>query len=186
MVRKTKSLRVGSVHALEIAMVPVVETLEGRRLLAATPLAVSALKLAGTVIGTAGSYNNSGNTIAKAFDSNFASFFDAQAADSDWAGLDLGVPTQITQVQFAPRASWAARMVGGVFQGSSTADFSSGVVDLFTISATPVVGSFTSQSISFDTGSYRYVRYSVPPVRTEMSPSWNSMAASLRHLPVRC
>jgi fibronectin type 3 domain-containing protein len=119
-------------------------------------------KLTGAIIGTAGSYNNAGNTIAKAFDGSFTTFFDAPSpGNGDWVGLDLGTPTQITQVQYAPRPSWAGRMVGGIFQGSSTADFSSGVVNLFTITATPPVGSFTAQAIT-DTGTYRYVRYLSP------------------------
>ncbi|HSV16625.1 MAG TPA: hypothetical protein VLI90_20340, partial [Tepidisphaeraceae bacterium] len=156
------SRRDRSSQTLEVAVIPVIETLENRQLLSvALPGAVASTKLTGTIIGTPGSYNNTGNTINKAFDSGFTTYFDAQAADGDWAGLDLGGPTQITTVKFAPRSSWAGRMVGGVFEGSNTADFSSGVVNLFTISAAPVEGSFTSQTIT-DTGSYRYVRYLGP------------------------
>ena len=120
------------------------------------------IELTGTIIGTPGSWNNSGNTIAKAFDDNFSTFFDApDPGNGAWLGLDLGTTAQITQVKYAPRASWASRMVGGIFQGSNTANFSSGVVNLFTITSAPVAGSFTTQAIS-NSGTFRYVRYLSP------------------------
>jgi hypothetical protein len=52
-------------------------------------------------------------------------------------------------------------MTGGKFQGSSTADFSSGVVDLFTIGSAPPDGVLTSQGIGNGTA-FRYVRYLGP------------------------
>ena len=52
-------------------------------------------------------------------------------------------------------------MVGGQFQASNTADFSSGVTTLFTITATPVVGSLTTQTLA-NTTAYRYYRYLGP------------------------
>ena len=120
------------------------------------------IKLTGTIIGTPGSWNNSGNTIAKAFDGNFSTFFDAPApGNGAWVGLDLGTTAQIAQVKYAPRATYESRMVGGRFEGSNTADFSSGVVNLFTISSAPVAGSFTTQAIT-NTGTFRYVRYLSP------------------------
>ena len=39
--------------------------------------AIQGSKLSGTVIGTTGSWNNSGNTRDKAFDGNTATYFDA-------------------------------------------------------------------------------------------------------------
>ena len=119
-------------------------------------------KLTGTIIGTPGSWNNSGNTIAMAFDGDFNTSFDGPApGNGDWAGLDLGATAQIAQVKYAPRPGLESRMVGGIFQGSNTADFSSGVVNLFTISSAPVAGSFTTQAIT-NTGAFRYVRYLGP------------------------
>ncbi len=119
-------------------------------------------RLTGTIIGTPGSWNNSGNTIAMAFDGDFNTSFDGPApGNGDWVGLDLGATAQITQVKYAPRPGLESRMVGGIFQGSNTADFSSGVVNLFTISATPVAGSFTTQAIT-NPGTFRYVRYLGP------------------------
>jgi fibronectin type 3 domain-containing protein len=119
-------------------------------------------KLTGKTIGTPGSLNGAGNTIDNAFDNNFGTFFDAPApGNGDWVGLDLGAPAQITQVDYAPRASWEQRMVGGIFQASNTADFSSGVANLFTITSPPTAGLFTAQAIT-NPGSYRYVRYLAP------------------------
>ena len=113
-------------------------------------------KLAATVIGSAGSYGGTGNTIAKAFDNNLTTYYDAANASGDWAGLDLGTNQRITQITYCPRATWANRMVGGVFQGANVADFSSGVATLFTVSATPPHGVLTTQVIT-DPGSYRYL-----------------------------
>jgi len=117
--------------------------------------------LTGTVIGTSGSFQNDGNTIAKAFDGNLATFFDGPTANGNWAGLDLGTAQSVTQISYAPRSGWASRMVGGKFQASNTANFSSGVVTLYTISSTPVVGSLTTVAISVP-GTFRYVRYLSP------------------------
>ncbi|MCB1130149.1 MAG: hypothetical protein KDN05_03410 [Verrucomicrobiae bacterium] len=116
--------------------------------------------LSGTVIGTPGSWDGF-STIDKVFDGNFGTFYDAVNANGDWAGLDLGSPQQITMVKYAPRGGWAWRMVGGQFQGSNTADFSSGVVTLHTISVQPAEGVLTEQVIT-DPGTYRYVRYLGP------------------------
>jgi len=76
-------------------------------------------------------------------------------------GLDLGSPQAITQVKYAPRSGFASRMVGGVFQASNTADFSSGVVNLFTISAAPNAKGLISQAVVTN-GGFRYVRYLSP------------------------
>jgi hypothetical protein len=116
-------------------------------------------KLTGTAIGTAGSYNNVGNTIANVFDGNLTSFFDPPTgALTDWVGLDLGSAQTITQIKYAPRAGYEYRMVGGQFQVSSTADFSSNVVTIYTILNAPVAGVFTTVSVT-PGAAYRYIRY---------------------------
>jgi hypothetical protein len=118
-------------------------------------------KLTGTVIGTAGSYQNKGNTIANVFDGNLNTYFDGPTANGNWAGLDLGSPQTIAQIKYAPRPSWAGRMVGGIFQASNTADFSSGVVNLYTVPSMPPVGSFTTVPTN-NSSTFRYVRYLSP------------------------
>jgi hypothetical protein len=52
-------------------------------------------------------------------------------------------------------------MVGGKFQGSTTADFSAGVTDLFTIAAAPPDGVLTAQPIN-NAIAFRYLRYLSP------------------------
>lgn len=81
------------------------------------------------------------------------------ATNQGWVGLALGSSKTLTQVKDAPRRGVAYRMTGGTIQGSSTADFSSGVTDLFNLSAAPSEVCSRHQSIS---GSYRHVRYLAP------------------------
>jgi hypothetical protein len=118
-------------------------------------------KLTGSVIGTSGSYDNSGNTISKAVDGNLSTFFDGPTANGDWVGLNLGSAQTIGQISYAPRSGWASRMVGGTFQASNSATFSSGVVNLFTITSTPATGSLTTVTVNVS-GTYQYVRYIAP------------------------
>jgi fibronectin type 3 domain-containing protein len=116
------------------------------------------VKLAGTPIGTGGSFS-ANSTYAAAFDGDFTTFFDpANASLANWVGQDLGSPQTIAQIKYAPRAGWEFRMYGGQFQASNTADFSSGVVTLYTVTAIPASGQFTTVSVN-PGGAYRYIRY---------------------------
>ena len=98
----------------------VVSAIVGGSQTAAGPqAAVGFPELTGNIIGTAGSYNNSGNTIANVFDGNLNTFFDGPTANGCWVGLDfgVGVSSVITQVNYCPRSGFESRMEGGVFQG---------------------------------------------------------------------
>jgi hypothetical protein len=119
------------------------------------------VQFTGTTIGTSGSYQNDGNTISKAVDGNLSTFFDGPTANGNWVGLDLGSAQVIKQISYAPRSGWASRMVGGIFQASNSATFSSGVVNLYTITAAPTQGVLTTVSVNVTAG-YRYVRYLSP------------------------
>jgi len=120
------------------------------------------IRLTGTILGTAGSFlNNPAWNKDKVFDGDLSTYYDALNPTGDWAGLDLGSAKQITSIKYAARQGQASRMVGGKFQGSHTADFSSGVVTLYTISNIPTVGILTEKTIN-DPGAYRYVRYLGP------------------------
>ncbi len=116
-------------------------------------------KLYGTVIGTPGSWSGGGNTIAKVFDGDTGTFFDAAGPDGNWAGLDLGSAKTITRIQYAPRPNWAARMVGGVFQGSND---SANWTTLATVSAAPPSNALTATTGLSSAAAYRYVRYLAP------------------------
>lgn len=132
------------------------------KLVFAGSAAVSTPELAGAPIGTPGSYNNNGNTIAKAFDNNFSTYFDAPIADNAWVGIDAGTPHLITRIGYAPRAGYAGRMVGGRFEASNSADFSSGVVVLGTIADVPLDSRYTFMTVDASQTSYRYFRYVSP------------------------
>ena len=125
----------------------------------ATPL----IEFVGTVIGSPGSWDNLGNTITNAFDGNTNTYYDAAVGTGDWAGLDLGsgAAAIVMQIEYCPRATFASRMVGGQFQGANVADFSSGVVTLFTVSSTPPDGVMTVQAVT-NAASFRYLRYIGP------------------------
>ena len=116
-------------------------------------------KLTGSSIGTKGSWNDSGNTREKAFDNDINTYFDANQSQA-WTGLSLEQNHVISGIQFVPRAGLEFRMVGGKFQGSNSADFSSGIVDLVTISEVPP---FDWNCIAVtNTNAFRYIRYIGP------------------------
>ncbi len=123
-------------------------------------LAVEPVRLTGTVIGTSGSYQNDGNTIANAFDGNLSTFFDGPTADGNYAGLNLGSADVIASISYAPRAGFAGRMVGGVFQGSNSINFSNPTT-LYTISSVPAQGMLTTVDAS-SKSAFQYVRYVSP------------------------
>ena len=118
-------------------------------------------QLTGTTYGTAGSYNNDGNTVAKATDGSLATFFNAPSANGAYVAVDLGSAKAVSQVKYAPRSGFANRMVGGVVQASNSSTFASGVVNVFTITATPTAGQLTTASTNTTTA-YRYWRYLSP------------------------
>jgi endoglucanase len=121
--------------------------------------------LAGAIIGTPGSYNNAGDTIARVFDGDLATFFDGPNSSNGngcWVGRDFGagVGNVIRLIRYCPRLGFPERMVGGVFQGANQADFSDAVT-LATIVTAPPTGQFTSVNIASN-ATFRYVRYLSP------------------------
>jgi acetylxylan esterase len=120
------------------------------------------LKFTGAIIGTSGSWNNSGATITNVFDNNLNTFFDGPTGNGCWAGLDFGAGTSnvITKINYCPRSGFESRMVNGIFQGANRADFGDAVV-LFTMGTQPTAGAFTSANIT-NTAAFRYVRYLSP------------------------
>ncbi len=65
----------------------------------------------------------------------------------------------VTQIRFAPRAEYEVRMLGGEFQSFNTADFSSGVVTLYTVTAIPSANQVTTVAVNPGGAAYRYFRY---------------------------
>jgi len=121
------------------------------------------IKFVGTVIGSSGSWGNSGSTITNMYDGNMNTYYDAVNGTGDWAGLDVGSSAAaiVMQIKYCPRAGFAGRMVGGQFQGANAANFSSGVVTLFTVAGTPPEGVMTVQAVT-NAASFRYLRYIGP------------------------
>src|SRR5690606_18090779 len=130
----------------------------------------------GTVIGTTGTRSdpNSGELTAyqrgavAAFGGSGETYFDAPTANGGWTGLDLITPKRITRIKYLPRANYGHLMVEGVFEGSNTADFTSGVVVLHTVETEPDDANVSEENkvptiaIVSDPGTYRYVRYRGP------------------------
>ncbi len=141
-------------------------------------------KLSGAIIGSAGSYDNLGNTISNAFDGNLNTYYDGADATGDWAGLDFGVGVSnvISEVFYCPRGGDANRMTNGLFQAANAADFT-GAVTLFTITAIPPQGVLTEQAIA-NTNAFRYVRYLGPAngncdVAELQFNGWNAAVAAV-------
>lgn len=127
--------------------------------------------LSGTVIGTAGSFQNSGNTREKIYDGDVGTFFDAEATDGAWSGVDLGAgkASRVVAVKYYPRDHWSQRATGGVFQGANQADFGDAVT-LATVASQPKEGTYTLVAATGGTQSFRYLRYLSP------KGGWGNMA----------
>ncbi len=119
-------------------------------------------ELSGSIIGTAGSWGGSGNTIDKVFDNDFNTFFDAPNGNGAWVGLDFGSGSSnvVARINYCPRSGFESRMVGGIFQGANQLDFSDAVT-LYTIATQPASGAFTSVDIA-GSATFRYIRYLSP------------------------
>ncbi len=96
-----------------------------------------------------------------AFDNVSISTIEPGGADGEWVGLDLGTARQITAVRFMPRTGNTSRMLNGVFQGSNSATFSSGVVELARVNSRPPESVETTLAVTHP-GTFRYVRYLSP------------------------
>ncbi|MBK8475075.1 MAG: chitobiase/beta-hexosaminidase C-terminal domain-containing protein [Opitutaceae bacterium] len=120
--------------------------------------------LAGTVIGTPPRAQWTTSFAADAFDGDISTRFEFEGDGNppNWCGLDLGSARPIAQIHFWPRPGYAGHMVGGKFQGSPTADFSSGVVDIHTITTTP--SEERNEVVLTAPPSFRYVRYLAPAI----------------------
>jgi chitodextrinase len=118
-------------------------------------------KLTGVILGTDGTWVNDGSDDkAKVFDGDINTFFDCTTENFAWSGLEFSTPKVITSILFYPRFNGAQRMTNGVFQGSSTADFSSDVVTFYKIPVRPTE-EWQGIIISLPTA-FKYIRYQSP------------------------
>jgi len=122
------------------------------------PVTTSSTNLKGIVIGSDGhTFEGDKNTV---FDGNINSFYDCEPITGAWAGLILPVEKSIARILIYPRPKFEYRLIGGVFQGSNTADFSSGVVNLHTVSNEPKL-EWTEITVD-NPGQFKYIRYKAP------------------------
>lgn len=136
-------------------------------------MATGLIELTGAQIGSTGSNGGSGNDKTKVVDGDFATFFDAANASSDWVGIDAGAPVTVQRVLIAPRLgndaagatlAYENRVIGAKVQASSAADFGSDVTDTLTLPAWPPAV-LARQFTAFTTTtppSKRYWRYLGP------------------------
>ncbi|KTD85918.1 hypothetical protein UQ64_17640 [Paenibacillus etheri] len=120
-------------------------------------------KLSGQVFGTGPSWKDcSSCTFDKAMDGDTSTHFDAQNADGQYVGIDLGKSNEsnIQVIRYFSRPDNEWRMIGGKFQGSNTSQ-SAGFKDLYTIESKPSPG-WTEVNIADQATAYRYIRYLSP------------------------
>lgn len=125
------------------------------------------VKLSGTIIGTAETFNYTNNTctytvntINNAFDGNLQTIFATCERTGGWVGLDLGEKHIITKIAYCPRLSNASRMLLGVFEGANNPDFGD-AIPIHIINTSPAQNVLTHQEINCSKG-FRYVRYVGP------------------------
>ncbi len=111
-------------------------------------------------IGTAGSFGNNGNTIAKVFDSDLTTHWDSSVAQG-YVGLDLLSAAKVTKIRIAPRLGYVPRLVGAIVQGANVSSSTGPWTTIYTVpSMPPYYPQRQLNEISIDTGSqyYRYYR----------------------------
>ncbi len=116
------------------------------------------VKLTGTGFGTPGSWNNVGNTFAKALDGDVQTYFDGPVSDGNFVGIDTGNGAS-SMVRYYPRQGATAKMIGGVFEGTNGDPVAGPYTEIHTITANPPP---SWSSVNADLGDYRYLRYRAP------------------------
>ncbi|WP_449600262.1 alpha-L-fucosidase [Paenibacillus sp. Marseille-Q9583] len=120
-------------------------------------------KLTGTVFGYGAPYSGCNScTYDKMFDGDINTYFDANEANGQYAGIDLGEGNEapVKLIRFYPREDNAYRMKGGKFQGSNTSS-TEGFEDIYVIPSTPPYG-WNEVELVTPSQPYRYLRYLSP------------------------
>lgn len=148
----------GLVTTVSEGTVTITVTTQDGNKTAASTITVNTAGVSAHLTGTQ-SYNFTpyccGNDGANAFDGDLSTYADASIATGGYVQLDLGGVKNITTIKYYPRAGWASRMVGGIFQGSNDgANFT----NVYTIPSSPP-NNWTSITVDVN---YRYMRYLSP------------------------
>lgn len=97
----------------------------------------------------------------KCFDGSTSIAFDAASSDKQWCGLDFGIPKFINQIRYFPRSGNEARAVGGMFQVSTTPDFSGdSVYTMYNVTSQPSAKWYSVPGNVVD--AFQYARYLSP------------------------
>lgn len=136
--------------------------LADRNRLSAPGSKTDVVRLGGRPLGGQVSPHRRDVTPAHAFDGDTETWFEGAQPDGCWVGLDLGRPRLLRRIRYAAWRGATDRVVGGKFQAAPSADFRTGVVDLFTIKSRPTTGSLLDVEVK-PAQAYRYVRYLAPP-----------------------
>lgn len=86
------------------------------------------VKFPGLIIAGPGSDSHQGNNAEKVFGGDLLTVLDGPNADSYWVGLDLGKSQPVQRLRYAGRIGLEQRMVGGKFQASDSANFSTNML----------------------------------------------------------
>src|SRR5258708_10586996 len=91
---------------------------------------------------------NLGTTMYKVFGRELTTYFDGPDSSGDWVGLDfgIGVSNLVGLIKYCPRATYASRMVNGVFQGANNSSFTAPVT-FFTVTPAPAYSALSSHLI---------------------------------------
>jgi len=126
-------------------------------------------RLAGTIIGTNGSYNDGVNTKEKAFDGDMSTYYDGKT-ETDWMGLDLGEARRVGGVRIVARDGQEHRTKSIPVEISDTANFAEKTV----LARLPDENGDSTRAVeystandSFTAGTARYVR---------ICPVWGNLA----------
>lgn len=114
-------------------------------------------KLTGTIIGNGDPLDENSNIVySMALDGNTSTYADC-VNDLVWVGYDFGSEQSavITKIRYYPRDGYADRMTGKTFEIS---DDGQTWTKLYTVSATPPEGTFTTVAIP-NAPSARFIRY---------------------------
>ncbi|HTF82806.1 MAG TPA: Ig-like domain-containing protein, partial [Cytophagales bacterium] len=95
-----------------------------------------------------------------AFDRDTTTYYDGPLASGTWVGLELDGVYELSGIRYYPRLGYGSRMLGGKFQACNTPDFTSGVIDLATITVSP---SLEWNCIVINSSAhFKYIRYLGP------------------------
>ena len=125
--------------------------------------------------GTAGSWNNVGNTFAKALDGNVQTYFDGPVSDGNYAGVDTG--NSIPPVTFPVT----------VLSGTGSGNYAAGAQVSIVADAPPAGQQFAgwTGNVSFANASSPSTTFAMPASAVAITANYNAVSATdeIRYYP---